>query len=326
MQAGCQTLHQGYQLHWKIGHGMSLWPTQSEEGRSIPGAEPIRRISVLPSFNWSLFWTSQTFTSEIQIRWSVQKWMLQREDQICTVQYHPQTCDERRWLITPEWAELVPGQSLGGPQKSEVKERILLHSQLLLVSYLAGKNSRRTMKARSQIPKVFSRWVRRQRLDPEWRLSQNLKHFSQEVIENTNENCLSAAFWAISWLEGVPKIILKQMTKKQVKNNFVNKFGHEGHIWNRPKVFKHIWFKGGLFQRGLNDGCFHTGKKMAADKDSFTMAVSVEQSRQNTRTVRTLELGQAHMFYETFASWISTQFLWWLSQIHIRVYQRNDTH
>ena len=42
--------------------------------------------------------------------------------------------------------------------------------------------------------------------------------------------------------------------------------------------------------------------KMPVDKDWFTMAVSVEQSRQNTRTVRTLELGQAHMFYETFAS------------------------
>ena len=63
-QAGCQKWHQGYELHWK--NGMPLWPTHSEEGRSIPGAEPIRRSSVLSSFTWNLFWTTQTFTSEMQ--------------------------------------------------------------------------------------------------------------------------------------------------------------------------------------------------------------------------------------------------------------------
>ena len=45
VQAGCQKWHRGYELHWK--NGMPLWPTYSEEGRSIPGVEPIRRISVL---------------------------------------------------------------------------------------------------------------------------------------------------------------------------------------------------------------------------------------------------------------------------------------
>ena len=45
---------------------MSLWPTRTEERRSIPGAEPMRGISVLSSFNWSLFWTTKTFTSEMQ--------------------------------------------------------------------------------------------------------------------------------------------------------------------------------------------------------------------------------------------------------------------
>ena len=39
---------------------------------------------------------------------------------------------------------LDPGQSPGGPHKSEAKERILFQSQLLFVSYLAGKNRRRT--------------------------------------------------------------------------------------------------------------------------------------------------------------------------------------
>ena len=34
--------------------------------RSISGGEPIRRISVLLSFNWSLFSATQTFTSEMQ--------------------------------------------------------------------------------------------------------------------------------------------------------------------------------------------------------------------------------------------------------------------
>ena len=46
--------------------GMSLWPADCEEGGSIPRAEPIRRISVLSSCNWSLFRTTQTFTSKMQ--------------------------------------------------------------------------------------------------------------------------------------------------------------------------------------------------------------------------------------------------------------------
>ena len=49
-------------LRAALENEMSLWPTRTEEGRSVPGAEPMRRISVLSSFNWSLFWTTQTFT------------------------------------------------------------------------------------------------------------------------------------------------------------------------------------------------------------------------------------------------------------------------
>ena len=48
MQAGCQKIT--VTLRAALENGMSAWPTHSEEGRSIPGAEPIRRIFVLLSF------------------------------------------------------------------------------------------------------------------------------------------------------------------------------------------------------------------------------------------------------------------------------------
>ena len=60
---------------------------------------------------------------------------------------------------------------------------------------------------------------------------------SQEVIKNTKESCLSTVFWAISWLEGVPKIVLIKMTKKLTKKKKFNTFGHKRLIWNRPKVY-----------------------------------------------------------------------------------------
>ena len=53
---------------------------------------------------------------------------------------------------------------------------------------------------------------------------------SQEVTENMKESCLATVFWAIICLESVPKIALIQMTKKLVKNSFLNKFGHKGQI------------------------------------------------------------------------------------------------
>ena len=37
---------------------------------------------------------------------------------------------------------MVPRRKPGGPHKSEVKERILFHSQLLLVTCLAGRNGK----------------------------------------------------------------------------------------------------------------------------------------------------------------------------------------
>ena len=53
-------------LRAALENKMSHWPTSTEKGRSIPGAEQMRRISVLSSFNWSLFWTTQTLMSEMQ--------------------------------------------------------------------------------------------------------------------------------------------------------------------------------------------------------------------------------------------------------------------
>ena len=80
------------------------------------------------------------------------EWKLEMENQICTVQSHPQMCDERQsgnWLYREEaeyteCKEVVPRWKPGGPHKSEVKEGILFHSRLLFVSCLAGRNGRKT--------------------------------------------------------------------------------------------------------------------------------------------------------------------------------------
>ena len=73
-----------------------------------------------------------------------------------------------------EWSELVQRENPGGPHKSEVKEMILSHSQLLLVSYLTGRNGRRRgqdheyqKSFRGESEECFDRLCRRQRLDPE---------------------------------------------------------------------------------------------------------------------------------------------------------------
>ena len=80
-------------------------------------------------------------------------------------------------------------------------------------------------------------------------------------------------FWAISWLEGVPKIVVV-VTEKLVKNKFLNQFGHKGQISNRPEVFKHIWVKCFFFKRGCATAYFiHEGKMLVA-KDWFTVVVS----------------------------------------------------
>ena len=50
---------------------------------------------------------------------------------------------------------------------------------------------------------------------------------SQEVTGNTKETCVSTVFWVISYLEGVPKIALIQITKLFAKNNFLNTFGQK---------------------------------------------------------------------------------------------------
>ena len=124
----------------------------------------------------------RTSSPKCRPRWSVREWKLRTENPICTVQCHPQTYDETQsgdWLHQKEaeyteWRELISRRNPGGPHKSEVKERILFHSQLLLVSYLAGRNGRRTgqdhgyKKYCSGDSEEFYSWLcRRQRLDPE---------------------------------------------------------------------------------------------------------------------------------------------------------------
>ena len=166
---------------------MSLWPTRTEEGRAIRGAQPMRRISVLSSSNWSFIlnypdfhvrnagfsgpWESESFGRRI------------RFVQFSVIRKH--NYDERQsgdWLHQKEaeyteWRELVPRRNPGGPHKSEVKERILFHLQLLFVSCLAGRNGRRTGQDhkyqkcfRGESEECYNRLCRRQRLDPEVRI------------------------------------------------------------------------------------------------------------------------------------------------------------
>ena len=86
---------------------------------------------------------------------------INRAEQICTVQYHLQTYHEsqssdyirKRLSIQNKnnWSQDSPG----GPHKR--RRGFFLHSQLLLVSYLAGKNQRRTKqdhKYRKWIPRA----------------------------------------------------------------------------------------------------------------------------------------------------------------------------
>ena len=99
-----------------------------------------------------LFWISQTVMSEMQasmVRERV-KASEGESDFYSSVSSANMWWETEWWLITSErgWVyrmkELVPRRNPGGPHKSEVKERVLFHSQLLLVSYLAGRNGRRT--------------------------------------------------------------------------------------------------------------------------------------------------------------------------------------
>ena len=52
-------------LRAALENGMLLWPTRSEEGRSILGTEPIRRISVLSSRIWGIFSLFTLWTGRI---------------------------------------------------------------------------------------------------------------------------------------------------------------------------------------------------------------------------------------------------------------------
>ena len=147
-------------LRAPLENGMPLWPTHSEEGRSIPGAEPVRR-NVLSSFNWSLFWATQTFTSEMQDSMVRVRVVASEGESVLysSVSSANIWSETEWWLITSErgWVcrmkRTGPWAELWGLHKSEAKE-ILLHLQLLLVSCLACRN-RRTTKQDHKYQKRF---------------------------------------------------------------------------------------------------------------------------------------------------------------------------
>jgi len=179
------------------------------------------------------------------------------------------------WLITSESGCQMKRtdartQPWGSPQARSERENCISFT----VFCLAGKN-----RARSQIQKVFLKQVKRllwlivlkSHLDPEVRM-ERVKLWSSQVTENPKQ-CLSSVFWAISWLWGVPRVL-----SKLVKKIFLNKFGHEGQIW----LFS--------YKKG----------KCWSPRTGLQWQWAEEQSSQNTWTVRTLELGLEHRFWETY--------------------------
>ena len=122
--------------------------TCSEKGRSIQGAEPVRRICFVIIYPDLHIWNGRAEVSEGEADLyssvsSINSWWERSSDWL----------DQKEAEYT-KWTEFIPQQSPRG--KSGVKEKILLHLRLLLVSYLTGKN-----RARPQILKMFLRWVRR---------------------------------------------------------------------------------------------------------------------------------------------------------------------
>ena len=135
------------------------------------------------------------------------------------------------WLITTRKRLSIQNEkywfqdeALVGPHRSEVKEKILLHSQLPLVSYLAGKNRRKTQQDHNRkcfpgesercLWSIVSKAALRSR-----RCRMETKPESEAVRSSLKIRWgyLSTVFFAISLLEGVPNIALIQITKKLVK-------------------------------------------------------------------------------------------------------------
>ena len=149
------------------------------------------------------------------------------------------------WLFEKEaeftkWKELVPGQSPGGPHKSEVKEMILLHSHISQVTTEEGQskitNTESVFKSSrkdAMIDNVEGSAQIQQSHNGDWARIWS----GQEVTENTKETELESEAvrrslktrWRLSclstvmgWPKGVTKIVLIQITRKLVKNNFLN--------------------------------------------------------------------------------------------------------
>ena len=151
-----------------LGNEMSLWPTHIEEGRSIPGAEPIRRISVLSSFNWSLFWTTQTFTSKTQdsmVRARVNA--SEGESDLYSSVSSANVWWETEWCLSnyirkrlsiqnkKNWSQ---DRALGDPTSQKRRRWFYFIYSYCLCPTLQVRIKERQIK-KSQTPKAFSRWI-----------------------------------------------------------------------------------------------------------------------------------------------------------------------
>ena len=257
-----------------LENGMWLWPTHSEEGRSIPGTEPIRRISALTSFNFILnypdlhIWNSgfdgpcesECFRRRIRfVQFSIIRKHVMR-DRVATnyIRKRLSIHNEKNWS---------QDRALGDPTSQKRRRGFYVIYSYYLCPIMQVRTEEG--KARSQIPKAFSRRVRRMLWSTVLKAalrSTNVRMEREPESQAVRRSLKTRELYIKkeSWLEGVPKIVLIKMTKKLVRNNFLNTVGHKWQIWKKPKVFKHISVKRGLFQKGLfNYDCFHTGRKNA---------------------------------------------------------------
>ena len=143
MQAGCQNDTKATSCIGK--QDVTLIHTQWQRKiTSRSRASLLEESQFCPYFDWSLFRITQTlwnarFDGPCDRRCFRKR---TRFVQFSIIHKHMTRDRVVNDYITKKWKELVPAQIPGWPQKSEVKERILLYSQLQTLSYLAGKNKR----------------------------------------------------------------------------------------------------------------------------------------------------------------------------------------
>ena len=116
-----------------------------------------------------------------------------------------------------------------------------------------------------------------------------------EEVRSLKTHSLSTVFWVINWLEGVPKIVLIQMTKKLAKKFFLNKFGHKR--FEMSLIVSSTFGSSALFSKGICPRLLSYRKeKHQSTRTGLQWHWAEEQSHQNTQRERTLEFDLAHMF------------------------------